>query len=241
MYSFESRIRYSEIDYEGIIKFDAILDYYQDCSTFHSEELGVGMDVMAEWQVAWILSSWQVVVKRYPKMGEKIKIGTWPYQFRGFMGNRNFVMEDEEGKKIAYANSIWVLLDLTTGKPKKAMPQMLEAYQLEPQLLMNCESRKISVPKELKKYPSFPVHKYHIDTNMHVNNAKYILMAQEYLPTGFKIGQMRAEYRKAAVYGDVIYPSVSIGDEDGRITIVLANEEAKPYAVIELEKKMEQG
>lgn len=56
-------------------------------------------DVLKARNRAWVLSSWQVVVDEYAKMGTEIKIMTVPYEFKGFMGMRNFVIEDTEGKK----------------------------------------------------------------------------------------------------------------------------------------------
>ena len=46
---------------------------------------------------------------------------------------------------------------------------------------------------------------------------------------------MRAEYRKAAVYENMIFPFVA-GDQE-KITVKLADGEGKPYAIIELEEK----
>ena len=235
MYSFDSRIRYSEVDYEGNLTFHSILDYFQDCSSFHSEELHVGIDFLKEKQVAWILVSWQIEVERYPKHGERVKVGTWPYDFKGFYGYRNFIMLDEERNRLAYANSLWVLMDITKGRPTRILPEMESAYQLEPPLPMQCESRKISLPEEMKAAEPFPVHKFHLDTNQHVNNGKYILMAQEYLPPEFKIGKMRAEYKKSAVYGDTIYPFVTV--QEDKVVVALSDQDKKPYVIVELEKK----
>lgn len=234
MYSFDSRIRYSEVDSQGKITLTAILDYFQDCSTFHSEDLGVGLSYLAKEKVVWVLSSWQIEVKRYPEFGELVTVGTWPYGFQSFFGYRNFTLESDKGELLAYANSVWVLLDLKKGRSAKLSPKMLEVYQLSPQLPMECESRKILLPQQMEKLESFPVHKYHIDTNQHVNNGKYVSMAWEYLPRGFQIGKMRAEYRKAAVYGDRIYPFVASMED--KVTVNLADEGGRPYAIVELEE-----
>ncbi len=234
MYSFDSRIRYSEVDSQGKITLTAILDYFQDCSTFHSEDLGVGLSYLAKEKVVWVLSSWQIEVKRYPEFGELVTVGTWPYGFQSFFGYRNFTLESDKGELLAYANSVWVLLDLKKGRPAKLSPKMLEVYQLSPQLPMECELRKILLPQQMEKLESFPVHKYHIDTNQHVNNGKYVSMAWEYLPRGFQIGKMRAEYRKAAVYGDRIYPFVASMED--KVTVNLADEGGRPYAIVELEE-----
>lgn len=234
MYSFNGRVRYSEVDREGFLTLASILDYFQDCSSFQSEELQVGIEFLAEKQVAWVLSSWQVEVKRYPAHGEKIIVSTWPYDFNGFFGYRNFTMKEEDGGILAFANSVWVQLDLQKGRPARILPEIAEVYQVSPKFPMEYDSRKIRLLEEMKPKESFSVHKYHIDTNQHVNNGKYISMAQEYLPEGFKIGKMRAEYRKAAVYGDVIYPFVQ--QEGKRIVVNLADEKEKPYAIVELEE-----
>lgn len=47
MYTFDSRIRYSEIDRSGRLSIPAVVDYFQDCSAFQSEELGVGVEYLA--------------------------------------------------------------------------------------------------------------------------------------------------------------------------------------------------
>lgn len=39
----------------------------------------------------------------------KITVKTWPYNFKGFYGYRNFTIEDAEGKICAYADSQWIL------------------------------------------------------------------------------------------------------------------------------------
>lgn len=235
MYSFDSRIRYSEVDSKGSITLTSIIDYFQDCSSFQSEELGVGIGYLMEEGLIWVLSSWQIEINRYPQMGEQVSVGTWPYGFKGFFGYRNFTMKDENGALLAYANSVWTLLDMKKKRPARLPDKMQEAYRLSPQLPMECDSRKVSFPGQMEAREPFPVHKYHIDTNQHVNNGKYISMAQEYLPSGFETGKMRAEYRKAAVYNDMIFPYVAGNRE--KITVKLADEEGNPYAIIELEEK----
>ena len=57
MYTFDSRIRYSEIDADGKLSMAALINYFQDCSTFQSEELGVGIEYLAKRHLAWVLVS----------------------------------------------------------------------------------------------------------------------------------------------------------------------------------------
>ena len=48
MYAFDSRIRYSECDSEGKLAVTGLLNYFQDCSTQQSEDLGVGVEALHE-------------------------------------------------------------------------------------------------------------------------------------------------------------------------------------------------
>ena len=98
IYSFDGRVRYSEIGENGLLTLPGVLNYFQDCSTFQSEEVGLGIKVLKEWKRFWVLSAWQVIVERYPAMGEQIRTSTWAYGFRGFMGFRNFTMDTMEGE-----------------------------------------------------------------------------------------------------------------------------------------------
>lgn len=231
MYCLKSRVRYSECDEKAQITLPALVNYLQDCCTFQSEDLNIGVDYLKENHVAWVLSSWQVIIKRYPKMGETITISTWPYDFKGFYGYRNFKIEDEAGNVISYANSIWVYLDTQKNRPMRIPKEIQKIYAFEPAYPMELTDRKMEIPEKMQEMTPFPVQKFQIDTNNHVNNEKYILMALEYLPAKVTIDSVRVEYKKAAVLGDIIYPYVAI--EQDKQTITLCDEEGKPYAVVE--------
>lgn len=233
MYQFQSKIRYSQLDSQGSLSLPALLDYFQDCSIFQSEELGVGVDYLKERELIWALSSWQIVVKRYPRLCENVTIGTAPYGFKGFIGFRNFWMLDEKGEEIAAANSVWSLIH-TSGKPAKPMPEMLEKYTLSPRREMEYADRKIRFEGEGIPESPINVMAHHLDTNLHVNNGQYVRIAMDYLPEEFSIGQLRAEYKMQAVLGTTMYPVLF---EDGKkMGISLQNEEGAVYCNVEFSR-----
>ena len=231
MYLMDGRIRYSETDNCGKLTLLGLLNYFQDCSTFHSEDIGLGVDYLRQTHTVWVLSAWQIVVERYPAMGEKVRIGTCPYNFKGFTGSRNFVMLTEDGECLAKANSLWSLLDTGRGKPTLPTKEMLEGYILEEPIEMDYAPRKITVPEGGENRESIIVRKHHLDTNNHVNNGQYVEMAMEYLPERFAIRQMRAEYKRQAFLNDII--SVYTVQIENRYVVALNDEEGKPYVVVE--------
>ena len=119
---------------------------------------------------AWILSYWQVIVERYPGPWREDNDRTFATEFKGLYGNRNFYMKDAEGRRIACANSIWVFMDLEKGRPARPSEEHIRPYGTEEPLDMPYEGRKILMPEHCVEMESFPVRKYHIDTNEHVNN-----------------------------------------------------------------------
>ena len=132
---------------------------------------------------------------------------------------------------IAKAYSVWVFLDTETGRPVRPEEKDIKPYGMGEALDMPYEGRKISLPEETEVLEAFPVRRYHIDTNEHVNNCQYVQMALEFLPADRQFRQIRVEYKKSAVLGDVIYPKRSWEEE--RTIIELCAENGRPYAVVE--------
>lgn len=235
MYTFESRIRYSETDSEGKLTMASLLNYFQDCSTFHSEDVGLGVDYFREAHQVWVLSSWQIVVERYPQLYEQVTIGTQPYDMKGFLGFRNFSMVTRDGECLAKANSIWSLLNTDTGKPVPVSEEMAQKYGPGEKLDMDYAPRKISIPEGGTTEEAIVVKKHHLDTNHHVNNGQFVDMTMNFLPERFAIGQLRAEYKKQAFLDDILLPYVVTGED--KVVVSLTDEKRVPYVVVEFLKK----
>ena len=248
MYVFESRVRYSEIGADGRLTTEKLIDFFQDCSTFQSEDLGAGVKYLRDKNLAWIIVYWRAEILRMPGLGEKIRVGTLPYEMKGGMGLRNFLMETPDGERLANANSVWTLIDTKTSRPVRIPPEIRDKYLLEERIDMHYDSRKIRIPKEPgTMMPEMTIKEYHLDTNRHVNNGQYVRLAAGLLPEGAVPETLRIEYRRQAVLGDVIVPVLyelpmedcaqasSRGRTRRKACISLnAVEDGLPYAVLEI-------
>ena len=94
------------------------------------------------------------------------------------------------------------------------------------------EIKKIAIKEEGKAEAPIIVKKHHLDTNNHVNNGQYVRMAMDFIPYDFEVSQMRAEYKKSALLGDIILPKVY--KENDIYTIGLWDETDNLYASVEL-------
>lgn len=229
-FQFDSRVRYSESDENRKLMLTSMIDYFQDCSTFQSEDCGIGMDYLTPKHLAWMIVSWQVQILRRPSLGEKITVQTFPYDFKAFYGYRNYALLDAAGNYLAKANSVWALIDVETGHPVRVVPEYMAKFSLEPKLEMVEFSRKIQMPEENIRMERFPVNRNQLDTNHHVNNGQYISMAEAYLPKNFETGLLRVEYKQQARFHDTIVPLVH--QERDTYTVSLCDTKNKPYAIV---------
>ena len=231
MYEFKERVRYSETDEHEDATILSVVNYLQDCSTFHSTEAGQTVERLREEKRAWLLSYWDIYVERMPKLCEYITIGTSPHAFRGVLAQRNFWIKDADDAYLLRADSLWFCYDTERQRPTRITEDMIAPYgELRDVLGLPASERKITEPAGLAAADPIPVQPHHIDSNHHVNNARYIAIAEEILRaygciSHFAGGHIRAEYRRAAVLGDTFFPkygktengwNVSLQDSEGR-------------------------
>ena len=134
------------------ISITGIMNYLQDCSTFHSEDVGGGLAYLNEHHQAWWLSSWQIVIDRYPRLGERIVMGTWPYERKGIYAYRNFTIQDLKGGYLVRANSVWFLFDTKAGRPVRVKEEDVKRYGgPEERLAMDYAPRKIALPENYEE------------------------------------------------------------------------------------------
>ena len=229
--------------------FLSMINYLQDASTFQCEELGIGVEFMRMRNKAWFLAAWNIFVPELPVFGADLVISTWPYQFKGIYGMRNFLITSPDGKPYVQADSLWFLMDYKLGRPVRPVPEEVEPLNrvCEPRLEgMPPMERKLELPagalqaqdgqQTLTGFVTaadpVTVQQHHLDTNYHVNNAQYIAIARDAAEWEEKFSRLDAQYKKSAHLGDVIYPFV-YRTENGCITD-LRDAAGESYAIIRI-------
>ena len=240
MYSYDARIRYSECSSDRQLTLPALINLFQNCSSFHSEDAGVGIDYVTERDGAWFLLNWQIDIERLPSFGDNVRVCTVPYEFKGFYGNRNFWLEDENGNMLVKAASLWSYMNIRTLRPMKPDAEQIEHYGLGEKLDMEYLPRKIALPEGLKEEQPIDVRADMIDTNKHVNNGQYINIAMalfeqnEPEKAGQPVKRLLAEYKKSAVMGDTFHPYT--GRQDGRYYVCLRDDNGNVNVIVVFEQ-----
>ena len=233
MFTKERVVRLSEVGQDGHLTLPGVINYFQDCSELHSESVGVGVEIDNDY--AWVLNSWQIQIKSYPKMNDKITVGTLPHRIKGIQGDRNFLMMDENDNVIINANSIWSYFDFINNRPIRVTKDQIEAYKLEPAYPMEYAERRIKIkdiPEDLYETKAeITVTESMIDVIGHMNNMQYVLVSNDYLPEGYSYNQVRVEYLMPALKWDKIV--VKQYRDDERLICLLVSPDGDKYAIIE--------
>ena len=234
MYTFNTRVSYSRVDKNGQVPLYEIMNYLQDCSTFHSEDLGVGVEYMKSIAKAWVVVAYKIKINRPIMLGQEICVGTAPTSFDSLFGKPQYFIKDDKGGYSVQADTIWVLIDFEKRRPTRITEEVSAKYELETVFEGVTAKRKMKLKGERKRLPSFEVKKTYIDNNGHMNNADYLRAAMEYLPEGFACKEMEIVYNKEAMEGETIIPYIS--EEKDGIGISFEDEKGELHATIKLIK-----
>ncbi len=250
MYEIKERVRYSEVRENGKMDLLGMVNLLQDCSTFHSHDVGMSIEKVLELKRAWLLSAWDIRVYGFPALYEEITIGTSPHLFRGIFAYRNFWIKNKAGEYLVKADSEWFCIDTEKGRPQKITEDLVAPFgEPKDELHLPPLQRKILFPEEWIEGEDFLLPREYLDTNHHMNNARYIALAEEVLyectgesalsfsgkggNDGLPLG-IRAEYLKAYTYGDTILSEFAVEKE--RKTVAFYNQNKELCCHVEIRK-----
>ena len=234
MYTYRTKVSYSRLDKTGKVPYHEILNYLQDCSTFQSESLGVGVKYLKAQNKAWVMLANKIQILRELQLGEEIEIGTCPTSFGKVMATRQFFIKDAAGDFVVKAESIWGLIDIHERAPIRIREEDFCKYEKENAFDSIKVSRKIRFAEEAENLGNILVQGIDIDTNGHVNNANYLRMISDYLPKDIYYNQVEIVYNKEALEGETII-CTKYDEEDG-MGIRLENGCGETHVQIKLKK-----
>jgi len=231
MYTLDYKVTTSCCDSEGKLKLYSALQMMQDCSEMWIDSEPAAKKFFADNNMTQLLATRQVEVVRVPCFKEELSVTTTIYEVLPMYGFRNTFIRDAQGNDCYRTWSMGAFVDLSTGKLARIADEAIASLTLEPKQEMNYRGRRIILPKDggMALEP-VRVMRADIDYNRHMNNANYVRVAMELLPTGFEIKDLRVEYRIAAKLGDLLNPVVY--PIDGGYIVAL-DIDGQPSAIIE--------
>ena len=231
MYEMQGRVRYSEVDENERLSVFGMINYFQDCCTQQSEDLGFGVRFLKDRGLAWYIISWQIRIHEAPALGDRIVVATW-LNMEGYYGVREFSISAPDGKVYVEAHSIWLFMNTEKEIPAK-VPEEMAVYGYDVNLHARKERRRIPLPDEMEDAEPLLITRSLLDTNHHMNNGQYVRIAEQLLPPDVRLSGFRVEYKKEARLGAHLYPKYKKNGE--LFTVALTDEDGSPYASVEFE------
>ena len=232
MTEIKRRTFYSHFGADSTMRRSAMVDFMQDCCTISRNEDAVIGPMMKSGEALLYVAYRQVDILSQPKYREELTVRTHLFEARRVYGKRSTVILGEDGRLCARSYLISTLVSSGSRKPINLPQEVNDSIVLAPATDMEYTQRKIKLPDspgEVK--PAFTATRAQADTNGHVNNARYIDLGDEFVPTGAEAVRLRCEYKASFMPGDKIIPTVYPTDTGAVIT--LSNEAGELCSVME--------
>lgn len=221
----EYTIRYYETDFDKRLRTAQWLNFFQDAAICHGEAVGRGLDFLDAHDLLWVLMEWDITIHRYPLYKEQITVSTMQHSCNGLYSKRLYDVHDAEGRLIAKAVSVWMMLQKSTFKIIKVPEYVITAYggKIDRKSYLKTEKLLESPKDENTRVSPLQVRVSDLDSNNHVNNEKYLEWSIREIPydvykrhsiTGIKIN-----YLKSAFYGDEMRLETNVSKTDDDVLV----------------------
>ncbi len=171
-------IRSYEGDQNNNLRLVTCMNILQDAATTDADRRGFGMEFCQKHNMTWVGNDYVIEITRLPKVGENIKVVTWPSLSGKLAARRDFAIYDEKGELIIKSASRWLLISLDKKRPL-AISEILQDYEPVEEYILETNFDKVAEPEEQAKMYQYRVRYDDIDINHHINNAVYVLWAGE--------------------------------------------------------------
>lgn len=211
----EIQVRYSEMDYNLVLKPSALAQYLQDIASESAESLGFGYSFITKHNLAWFLLKYHIEFSKYPESIYNLTLKTQPRGYNKLFAFRDFEIfnGDESLGKVA---STWAMVDLDTKNLASASeylssnPNMLTFEKKDTDLKYG----KIPALQNIDIEKEFEIRFDDIDVNRHANNTNYLVWAFEPLDYDFRsnnvLKTLDIAFKKEIKYGQKVLSQIEI-------------------------------
>lgn len=163
------------------LRTSRLFEMLQNACVLHTEELGAGRTKTLDKGILWVVIEQSMEISRMPEYGEEITVETWPGETMHVLFPRYFRVKDEAGNILINGSALWTLIDARTRK-------FVFADQYGIDVPGESHEGQASLPKPIKTeetdhHSSFTVPYSYCDLNGHMNNARYLDLAEDTIPS----------------------------------------------------------
>lgn len=217
----------------------SIMNYLQEASVNHRKKMGMSANApgitpeMSKRDLVWVFRGMIIEVDRYPYWGDVVQVCHWFSTIRRTGLRLDCIINDNKtGQTLVRSSCFAVMMNKITRKTCKLPEEVKE--EIKPFLTKYAEpiveaeknlSPEVETMDQIRT--GLTAGWNDLDSNYHVNNAKYLDWILESTPESLiyshELSKINLEYRKECLKGDVIQSLSRVvtngRDENGRIEL----------------------
>ena len=176
-------LRYFEMNKFGEASSSTILTLLEETASDHCYSINHSLYDLGNQNIGWVLLSGFMEMFHYPKYKEKITIRTWLSSYSAVKGIRENIIYNELGNIIGKAKGLWVFFDIQRRRPIQIFDAIKQKWSFFNEECIDHDiTKKIEPIETLEIIKEFKVNRFDVDTNLHVNNIKYLQWLMESIP-----------------------------------------------------------
>jgi len=183
-YEEQFRVCTWDVDEADRLTMAAAYNYCQEVAGNHAARLGVGSDYMEANGIVWILSRMSAVLDSRPAHGARLRVLTWPRGTERLFAMRDYELRDEADAVIGRGRSAWLIVDAASFRPRRpeAIVGGLPANGERSALPGGAQA--LETGSGLTQAAERAVAYSDLDSNGHMNNARYVQWIQDVIEPG---------------------------------------------------------
>jgi medium-chain acyl-[acyl-carrier-protein] hydrolase len=209
----DTKIPSYDVSLNGQTKFYTLCNILLDSAAVHANQYRFGYRDMQKENVYWVLSRFHIIMHQYPIMDDRVSVETWPKGLKKLFFTRDYRILSEDGRLLTTATTAWLVLDRSTGRPRKMEQNNsllgfyiddLHAIEQLPGKLPGINGADRQMPV-MARYSD-------LDINKHVNAVKYIEWVQNCYPQEQyekqNVREFQINYQAETRYGEEVQISL---------------------------------
>lgn len=214
-YEMRLRLGSEHVTLFGALRASTLFQLLQQASIAHTDALGVGDDKTRAQGLMWVLTRQQSRILRMPRYKEDITVRTWPGKTLHGLFVRYYSVSAASGEPLISASALWALVDIHARKLVIPEPYGIFVAPIVTGDELPLPAAPVSLPAESTFQLAVPFS--YVDLNGHLNNARYLDLAEDHAPAaaeGRELMEIRIEYASEARLGATL--TVHCGNQDGQ-------------------------
>ena len=199
------------VDFTGRVVLGVLGNHLLNAAGNHSQKRGWGIGALNETRHTWVLSRLSIEMMEMPRNYQHCQIRTWVESVMKLFTNRNFAVEDADGRPLGYARSVWAMIDMETRRPCDLLTlydgDILNYVVSEEENVCPIEGHGRFRFRDAQLVRTIGTYYSDVDINGHINSIKYIehildLFTREQMERGIR--RFEIAYKAESYMGDTL-------------------------------------